>query len=153
MTDMVERVKEWVNRNLWNIDGKEMQKEVIDSRNIILALVEVAENLQAQYYISCPACDDNLKYSTLTTCEARIAEVLGEKGFNLVVNNDMPEGEARLRSGDSESKIVNIGEKESCSICGGSKIVPALERDTAGQRVPHGEAGFDPCPDCEVKDD
>jgi len=45
MTDMAERVKKWANRNLWCIVGKDMQKEVINSRNIILALVEVAEKL------------------------------------------------------------------------------------------------------------
>ncbi len=100
---MIDKVREFIKRDLWSLNVREMQKEIIDSRNIILALVEVVDKVRAfeqatmdSTHLPCSLCDygfgecgcreandafqkaHNSLIDTLATADERIGEILGE---------------------------------------------------------------------------
>ncbi len=85
MTDMMEKVREFAKNGIAEIEQVQLEElfgapDKLKAYRIILALVEVAETLREQTYYSCSACEDNLKDASaaLTTCDQRIAGVLGD---------------------------------------------------------------------------
>jgi len=172
MTDMAERVKKWANRNLWCIVGKDMQKEIIDSRNIILALVEVAGKVEKISgvewlfnfnksgeggYHQCPICYGIRKpegkghnpecklesfKKSLITCEARIAEVLGGDHHCWADPDNVD------HCGHCGKRF---GEKEPCGTCMGSgEVVKKFHTDSTAMNTYMENMD---CPDCIVRKD